>query len=73
MIHLLHASALLELEDLLNLVEEKEIGDSLYRFEGGDQEIIDTVVMQARIRAGEADAAAEDEDEDGVALDRTSR
>lgn len=31
------------LEEMLNPVEEKEIGMSMYRFEGGDAEIVEVV------------------------------
>ena len=41
------------LEDLLNPIEEKEVGDSPYRFPGGDDEIIAEVLW---ITNGEPDA-----------------
>ena len=37
------------LEDLLDLIEEKEVGDSPYRFEGGDTKIMAEVCHQMAV------------------------
>ena len=44
----------LTLEELLNPVEEQEIGGSIYRFEGGDSEIVVQVNHNMAVRRGEA-------------------
>ena len=44
----------LTLEELLNPVEEQEIGGSIYRFEGGDSEIVAQVNHNMAVRRGEA-------------------
>ena len=60
----------LTLEEMLDPVEEQEIGDSMYRFEGGDAEIITTVQRELEFKAGdvmevdEYDDDAEDEAEE---------
>ena len=43
----------LTLEEMLNLVEEREIGLSLYIFEGGDEEIISCVQQEMAIERGD--------------------
>lgn len=53
------------LEELLNPIEEKEVGDSPYRFSGGDEEIISTVLKGTSKTAqeDELDEAEEDIDD----------
>ena len=50
------------LEDLLNPVEEREIGESKFRFPGGDAEIIAKVIRESR---GDVEAENEGEESDG--------
>ena len=51
-------------------VEEQEIGDSMYRFEGGDAEIITAIQRKLKFKAGDvievdqSDDDAEDEAEE---------
>ncbi len=55
----------LTLEEMLNPVEEQEVGDSPYRFEGGDDDIIATVQREQDLQAGriiEVDELEDDED-----------
>ena len=57
----------LTVEEMLNPSEEREIGDLMYRFEGGDDEIVATVRRELEIEAGgiievdESDDEAEEE------------
>jgi len=55
-------------EDLINPIEEWEIGDLPYRFEGGDAEIVAEVQYEMAVACGEIieldDSDLEDEDED---------
>ncbi|KIJ47446.1 hypothetical protein M422DRAFT_248844, partial [Sphaerobolus stellatus SS14] len=58
----------LTLEEMLNPVLEREIGDSCYRFEGGDQEIVEQVKHEMAIQSGEVievDSDSEEEAEEG--------
>jgi len=52
------------LEDLVNLVEECEIGDSPYRFEGGDAEIVAVVQHEMAVARGDV-IELEDSEDDG--------
>jgi hypothetical protein len=52
------------LEDLLDPIEEKEVEDSPYRFEGGDAEIVAEVHHQMAVEHGEI-IEVDSEDEDG--------
>ena len=40
------------IEEMLNPMEEREIRDLMYRFEGGDGEIVATVQHELEIEAG---------------------
>ncbi|KAF8228279.1 hypothetical protein L208DRAFT_1404091, partial [Tricholoma matsutake] len=51
------------LEDLVDPVEECEIGDSLYRFEGGDAEIVAVVQHEMAVARGDV-IELEDSDDD---------
>lgn len=53
----------LTLEEILNPVEEKEIGDSTYRFEGGDDEIVTQVNHKMAIKQGDIVEVKSDEEE----------
>ena len=66
------------LEDLLNPVEEKEVGDSPYRYPGGDDEIIEEVRKRKDMLADKASnansrASGDSDDEDDVAPEFTAR
>jgi hypothetical protein len=53
------------LEDLVNPIEEREVGDSPYRFEGGDAEIVAEVRHEMAVARGEIiELDDEDDDED---------
>ena len=53
------------LEDLVNPAEEQEIGDSPYKFEGGDAEIVAEVRHEMAVERGEIiDDKDESDDED---------
>ena len=55
------------LEDLVNPVEEREIGDSLYRFDGGDAKIVAEVWHEMAVVQGdiiELDDSDDDSDDD---------
>ena len=39
------------MEEMLDPVEEQEIGDSMYRFEGGDAEIITAIQRELEFKA----------------------
>jgi hypothetical protein len=59
------------LENILNLVEELEIGDSLYQFEGGDADIIAEVLHEQAVAQGDIMEIASDsegEEENGKGL-----
>ncbi|KIK29934.1 hypothetical protein PISMIDRAFT_648178, partial [Pisolithus microcarpus 441] len=43
----------LTLKEMLNLIEEKEIGELMYQFEGGENEIIEQVHHKIAIKEGE--------------------
>ena len=51
------------LEDLVNPVEECEIGDSLYRFEGGDAEIVAVVQHEMAVARGDVIELEDSEDD----------
>ncbi|PPQ94742.1 hypothetical protein CVT25_007696 [Psilocybe cyanescens] len=51
------------LEEMLNSAEEQEIGESAYRFEGRDDEIVATVQKELDIEAGNAMEVDESDDE----------
>ena len=51
------------LEDLVNLVEEHEIGDSLYRFEGGHAEILAVVQHEMAVARGDVIELEDSEDD----------
>ncbi|KIK12782.1 hypothetical protein PISMIDRAFT_18478 [Pisolithus microcarpus 441] len=53
----------LTLEEMLNPVEEKEIGKSMYQFEGGEDDIVEQVNHGIAIKEGEI---AEVESDDGA-------
>ncbi|KIJ54772.1 hypothetical protein M422DRAFT_240859 [Sphaerobolus stellatus SS14] len=58
----------LTLEEMLNPMLEREIGDSCYRFEGGNQEILEQVKHEMAIQSGEVievDSDSEEEAEEG--------
>ncbi|KAI6037812.1 hypothetical protein EDC04DRAFT_2604479 [Pisolithus marmoratus] len=55
----------LTLEEMLNLVEEEEIGESGYRFAGGDAEIVAKVNHKMAVKRGEA-VEVDDEVEEAV-------
>ncbi|KAI5999583.1 hypothetical protein EDD15DRAFT_2193631 [Pisolithus albus] len=55
----------LTLEEMLNPVEEKEIGGSMYQFEGGEDEIVEQVTHEIAIKEGET-AEVESDDEAGM-------
>ena len=52
------------LEDLLNPVEEREIGESEFHFPGGDAEIIAKVIWESQ-PGGDVEAENEGEELDG--------
>ena len=55
------------LKDLVNPIEEHEVGDSPYRFEGGDAEIVAEVQHEMAVAQGEIielDDKDDDEDDD---------
>lgn len=52
------------LEELINPSEENEVGDSPYRFPGGDDEIIDTVLKGSGTKAQQDELDEEEEDID---------
>ena len=49
---------------MLNPVEEQEVGDSDYRFEGGDEAIIAQVNHEEAVKCGEVVEVESDEDEE---------
>ena len=51
-------------EDILNPIQEHEIGDSLYHFEGGDAEIITAALAPEIIEVEDDSTDRESEDED---------
>ena len=51
------------LEDLVDPIEEREVGDSPYRFEGGDAEIVAEVLHEMAVARGEV-IELDDEDKD---------
>jgi len=51
------------LEDLINPVEEREIGDSPYRFEGGDAEIVAVVQHEMAVARGDVIELEDSEDD----------
>lgn len=53
----------LTLEEMLNPIEDQEIGDSMYRFEGGDDEIVATVQRELEMEAGDIMEVDESDDE----------
>ncbi|KAG2366196.1 hypothetical protein BDR07DRAFT_1458750 [Suillus spraguei] len=58
------------IEELLDPVEEREVGDHDYEFPGGDNKIVEEVRRQMAIEKGdimEVDSDSEDGDEDGNA------
>ncbi|KAI6040075.1 hypothetical protein EDC04DRAFT_2602723 [Pisolithus marmoratus] len=55
----------LTLEEMLNPVEEEEIGESGYRFAGGDAEIVAKVNHEMAVKRGEA-VEVDDEVEEAV-------
>ena len=60
-----HVWALLTLEEMLNPVEEHElIGDSAYRFKGGDDEIVATVWRELETKAGDIMEVDESDDKE---------
>ena len=59
------------LEELVNPIEENEIGDSPYRFPGGDDEILDQVLI-GESGNGHAVDAGDSEDEDDLEDDLVS-
>jgi hypothetical protein len=61
----------LTLEDMLNPIEEKEIGESSYRFKGGDDEIVDRVNYEIAVKHGEIVEIEDDEDDGDDAPDFT--
>jgi len=54
----------LTLEDMLNPFEEKEIGDSLYRFHGGEDSIVAQVNYEMAVKRGEIVEEDDEDDED---------
>ena len=54
---------------MLNPTEETEIGHSVYKFEGGDDEIVGHVNHEMAVRRGEVIEIDEDEDNDEGAHD----
>jgi hypothetical protein len=60
------------LEDLVNPIEEQEVGDSPYRFEGGDAQIIAKVRHEMAAARGEViklnDSDSEDDGPDNSSL-----
>ncbi|KAF4616739.1 hypothetical protein D9613_008851 [Agrocybe pediades] len=55
---------LLTLEEMLNPVEEQEIGQSAYTFEGGDEEIVSTVQHELDIQSGKVIEISDDKEDD---------
>jgi len=51
------------LEDLVNPVEEWEIGDSPYRFEGGDAKIVAVVQHEMAVARGDVIKLEDSEDD----------
>ncbi|KAF8234905.1 hypothetical protein L208DRAFT_1393355, partial [Tricholoma matsutake] len=51
------------LEDLVDLVEERKIGDSLYRFEGGDAGIVAVVQHEMAVARGDVIELEDSEDD----------
>ena len=54
----------LTLEEMLNPVEELEVGDSMYRFENGDGEIVAQVNHEMAVRRGEVMEVNDEPEED---------
>lgn len=61
------------LEDLVNPVEEREVGDSPYRFEGGDADIVAEVRREIAIQKGDIIELDADDDSDDDVGDVVSR
>ena len=61
----------LTLEEMLNPIKEREVGDLEYRFEGGKDEIVDQVNHKTALKRGEigvinSDDEEEDEQEEDI-------
>ncbi|TFK35609.1 hypothetical protein BDQ12DRAFT_737502 [Crucibulum laeve] len=61
----------MSLEEMLNPVEELEIGDSPYKFEGGDDEIVKAINHEIAVQEGramniEASDGSDDDDKEEV-------
>ncbi|KAI6112648.1 hypothetical protein F5141DRAFT_1063047 [Pisolithus sp. B1] len=52
----------LTLEEMLSPVEEKEIGESMYQFEGGEDEIVKQVNHEITIKEGEIEEVESDDE-----------
>ncbi|KIJ26213.1 hypothetical protein M422DRAFT_55619 [Sphaerobolus stellatus SS14] len=67
---------LLTLDEMLNPVEETEIGMSQYRFDGGDAEIVATVQHEMAVQNGETieiDSDEEEEEEEVVVVEEGNK
>ena len=49
---------------MLNPIEEREVGDSDYRFEGGEDEIVDQVNHEMALKRGEIEEIESDDEEE---------
>ena len=60
----LKCTAPLTLEEMLNPIEEREVGNSEYRFEGGKNEIVDQVNHEMALKRGEIEEIESDDEEE---------
>ena len=60
----LKRAAPLTLEEMLNPIEEREVGNSEYRFEGGKNEIVDQVNHEMALKRGEIEEIESDDEEE---------
>ena len=60
----LKRAAPLTLEEMLNPIEEREVSDSEYRFEGGEDEIVDQVNHEMALKRGEIEEIESDDEEE---------
>ena len=60
----LKRAAPLTLEEILNPIEEREVGNLEYRFEGGEDEIVDQVNHEMALKRGEIEEIESDDEEE---------
>ena len=54
----------LTLEEMLNPIEDREVGDLEYRFEGGEDKIVDQVNHEMALKRGEIEEIESDDEEE---------